>query len=97
MAETTRYQSLQAPPPVVYEPLPLSTLYPPTYDPPAGRPHFNADEGRKLSRTPSPTPSEVEALADNGGIKWKKLLEFNRRNISTFFSMRAKNEAYHSI
>ena len=84
MAESGQYQSLQAPPPTLYQPQPLSTLYPPTYDPPAGRPSFYENEDRRISRTPSPTPSEVEALADKGGINWKKLFQFNRKNISTF-------------
>ena len=83
MASTAQYQSLQAPAPAVYQPQPLSTPYPPVYDPPAGRPSFMEIEDRRISRTPSPTPSEIKALDDKGGIKWKELLKFNRRNIST--------------
>jgi len=38
-------------------------------------------EDRRISRTPSPTPSEQAALAQTGFVDWKKLTTFKRENI----------------
>lgn len=83
-------EDLQAPQPTIYQPRPIpyrSTQSPPTYEPTNSDHYQHQDDGFRISRTPSPTPSEAEVLADDsfGGVNWRKLIQFNKRNMSESF------------